>query len=218
MKRILVASILLLVILGGCGPSQEDVQKAISQTQTAAPTATQLPTPTPEPTPIPVPLGEIDLESLAILSGDLPAGYSSAQVDNNPPEMFNNLRGYANALFQQFEHEGDVAGGVTIMLFDSIWSATAAYNVVIDGFGEPPTNPESEIFQMGDLESPGERASFAILNWDFPTFNVSTKLTELAFIRCHAVVHIRISDTTKLDYAVRYGERLDERLAPLVCD
>ena len=44
--------LLLCLILAGCAPSEEAVQRAIALTQTAAPTSTPLPaTATPEPTP-----------------------------------------------------------------------------------------------------------------------------------------------------------------------
>lgn len=218
MKRVLVVLSLLVVVLVGCKPSVEDVQKAISETQTAAPTATILPTSTPEPTPTRLPLSEINLEAIAILPGDLPAGYSTGQMSDNPPEMFTDIRSYVNALYQQFEHDGEAAGGVAIMLFDSNGKATAAYDVIVSGFGEP-TSGGDQWLENGNLPSPGERASFAILNVNFQISYFSpVKSVDLAYIRCNAVVHIRMSDTTDVDYVVIYGERLDERLIPLVCD
>ena len=54
MKRILVFLITSL-ILAGCSPSQEDIEKAIAQTQTAMTTATATSTATPEPTHTPEP-------------------------------------------------------------------------------------------------------------------------------------------------------------------
>lgn len=62
------------LLLVACQPSAEAVEKAIAQTQTASPTETHTPTPTP------IPLEEIDLSEMIFQEGDLPAGYSPAQI------------------------------------------------------------------------------------------------------------------------------------------
>jgi len=54
MKKVLVF-LITSIILAGCSPSQEDIEKAISQTQAAMPTATATTTATPEPTNTPEP-------------------------------------------------------------------------------------------------------------------------------------------------------------------
>jgi len=36
-------------------------------------------------------------------------------------------------------------------------------------------------------------------------------------LRCSTVVHIRMTGTTNQDYIISYGQRLDGRLAELVC-
>jgi hypothetical protein len=50
-----LAVIVMLFVLVGCGPSEKQIQKAIAETQAAMPTATPLPTDTPEPTQTPQP-------------------------------------------------------------------------------------------------------------------------------------------------------------------
>jgi len=120
MKRIFMIGILFFMV--ACQPSAEAIQKAIKETQSAAPTATPIPTNTPIPTSTPILLSDIDLSAIAIVAGDLPAGYSPAQIRSDPPKMFSGVKNYENIINQQFENKGDTAaaGGVTIFLFNEL--------------------------------------------------------------------------------------------------
>jgi hypothetical protein len=74
------------------------------------PTSTPLPSPTATiaPTTTPVPLSEIQLESIIIQEGDLPAGFSEAQIRDEAPERFRELPEAQNTIYQQLEKNGDV--------------------------------------------------------------------------------------------------------------
>jgi len=57
----------------------------------------------------------VDLESIVIRPGDLPAGFSAAQVRDKPPAMFNQVPDPDRAIYQQLEHRGGTGGGITIL-------------------------------------------------------------------------------------------------------
>src|SRR6266542_3910846 len=73
-KRLFVVpTISIAVIISSCvsapsTPSSQSIQTALAQTQVAIPTAT------------PVPFSALDLESVIITGGDLPAGYEASQI------------------------------------------------------------------------------------------------------------------------------------------
>ena len=48
-------------------------------------------------------------------------------------------------------------------------------------------------------------------------FGVPVKLANLTFVRCHAVVQIQLLGTSYVGEVTAYAQRLDKRLAPVVC-
>jgi hypothetical protein len=211
MKKILFL-IVFTFLLAACGPSEASVQRAIALTQTAAPTVTPLPTVTTTPTPIP--LKDIDLSASLIADGDLPAGYSGAQIRLEAPEMFSNVKNFQQEVYQQFEHGGDGAGGVTIFLFDDVAQRDVAYDIVLDGFADA-NDAETFNVKIGDLNDLGEKAKYNTMHVNM--LNIISDTVDIAFVRCHALVHIRMSDTIDIVPVQAYAERLDGRLSTLVC-
>jgi len=172
------------------------------------------PTALPTLTPSPVPLSEINLEPILIISGDLPAGYSGAQIRTTPPEMFNNITNFNNAIYQQFEKDGKSAGGVAIFLFESVDNADIAFQKIVGGFGESGESANLKT-TVENISNVGEKATVVTIETSLS--GLSMKFTDFAFVRCHAIVHIRMSDTVNADYLTGYGIRLDKRLSELVC-
>jgi len=206
MKKVLVV-FLGIIFLASCSPST-----AMPSGTPDIPIITTEPAPTSTPTPIP--LSEIDLESILIKSGDLPAGYSPSQVRSTPPDMFDNIKNYSNSIYQQFELQGEAGGGVTVFLFDKTSQVSIAYQLIADGFGDSQDS-ESLKVEVDTLSGIGERATYVTLKSDL--LGITNEFTDLVFTRCYAVVHIRLSDTAYLDYATGYGERLDKRLSEVEC-
>lgn len=178
------------------------------------PTPTPVPTATPSPTPTPIPLSEIDLEPILILPGDLPAGFSGAQIRDVLPEMFATLPDSDNQIYQQFERNGRAAGGVAVMLYESSDDIDGAYSLLLEGFGEP-SNEAGITVERQAVPDVGEQAETVTIEGTL--LGVTLDSVDLAFIRCSAVVHIRLVGTALLAEASSYARRLDERLAGLVC-
>jgi len=212
MKKYFLLTILFLV---ACQPSSEAIEQAIVQTQSAMPTETSAPIPTLEPTPIPIPLREIDLSNVLIIDGDLPSGYSSGQIRSDPQEMFSEVKNFESVINQQFAYKGDVSGGVTIFLFDLLDDRDKAYEIIVDGFGES-TSTDAITAKVDDLDEIGEKAKYVTSQTHL--FGVNKENSDLAFTRCHAVVHIRMGDTSDIENLASYAERLDKRLADIICN
>ena len=181
---------------------------------TPSPTQTPTPTATPSPTPTPIPLSEIDLEPILILPGDLPAGFDAAQTRQVIPEMFSALPKAQNQIYRQFEHDRDGAGGVTVLLYESSDDVNEAYSMIVDGFAEPQSIEGLTVLRplVPDL---GEEAEANTVEGEL--LDIVLDSTDLAFIRCSAVVHIRMMDTAELVEVASYARRLDARLSDLVC-
>jgi hypothetical protein len=159
------------------------------------------------PTPPPG-LSGIDLEPYLILPDDLPAGFSGGQVGDTLPEEFSDISSFKNVIYQQFNNNGEFVGGVTIFLFEGNYVRDLAYEDIIGGF------PYGTNYSVDDVPNIGDKATFAIKEGSELNHN---SISYLAFIRCHALVHISMSDISKADSVTAYATRLDERLSPLVC-
>jgi hypothetical protein len=214
-------------------------------TDTPTPVPTDTPTPVPTDTPTPVPLSGIDLEPILIQSGDLPAGYSGAQVRSVLPGMFDGLPETDNSVYQQFEKDGGPAGGIAIALYESLDDQVKAYQIILDGmltedsiealekeFGSSPLGiafsfPDDvgeEAYAVGDYRKIDDQDPLWMQDLKRETANDSS---EVLFRRCDAVVHIRFAGYGYLgtetsaasirDDAIAYAQRLDKRLIPLVC-
>ena len=196
MKTVIQILLALVFLLCACAPSENTVNTAIAQTQAAIPTDTPIPTATP------IPFSAFDLEDLLIQQNDLPAGYSGAQVGNTAPEMFGGIPKADYIIYQQFQKNGESAGGVTVFLYESIQSVDKAYQVIAVGMGN--TEPVA-----GDWEK-GELVIFSISAINFTAIDV-------LYADCHSAVHIRLSDIDNKQHVINYAKRLNERLSPLVC-
>ena len=200
LTRILIV-LIILSLVAGCGGS--DATTTPEPTDTPQPTDTPAPTATPTPTPIP--LSELELEPLLIQAGDLPAGFSGAQVRDVAPQMFDELPIAENVIDQRFEKGGAAAGGVTVILYSSKSEIDEVYGLLVSSMGDS-TQTVTEV---------GEQA-IAIVE-SLSAAGVTFKFSDLTFIRCSAVVYIRMSDIADSDAITAYAKRLDSRLEPVVC-
>lgn len=183
-------------------------------TQTPVPTNTPVPpTPTNTPTATPIPLSELDLEPLLIQPGDLPAGFSGAQVKDVAPSLFDDLPTAENTMDQRFERGGDTAGGVTVFLYDSTSEIEEAYALIMS------IEADYALIMGGmnvqTVAGVGEQAIVSVLS--LPVGGFTLESSDLAFIRCNAVVHIRMADVVDIDTIRVYAKRLDSRLESVVC-
>jgi len=201
MKKAVVYFVFLSIIISACSiESRQDF------TQIPEPTFTQEPTNTQEPTSTPtrIPLSDIELEEILIKEGDLPAGYSGAQIRDTAPEMFNDLPRSQNTIYQQLAKGGDQKGGVTIFLYDSQDDLDSAFFKIKTGFSEEK-----------QLEEVGEEGLITYFSQEI--LGIKIQFGDLLFVRCNAVVHIRMTDLSSENSLITYAKRLDKRLSELVC-
>jgi len=201
MKKALICSVFLLIIITACSSDSTH-----NPTQIPEPTYTQVLTNTQEPTSTPtkIPLSDIQLEDILIEDGDLPAGYSGAQIRDTAPEMFDNLPESENTINQQLAKGGEQKGGVTIFLYDSQKDLDSAFFKIKTGFSEEE-----------QLEEVGENGFIAYFSQDI--LGIKIQYGDLLFVRCNAVVHIRMTELSSEDSLIAYAKRLDKRLSELVC-
>jgi hypothetical protein len=196
-RRIFVLLVIALV-LAGCGASPQSSQQAVDQafaTIGAGLGATAVSTV--------VPLTALDLESLLIQPGDLPAGVVGSQVKDKAPPVFKDVPLPVKAIDQRFGlADGAIIGGVTVLLYDSPTDLEKAYAVVIKGMGSSayPSTEVGDKARIGGLTARTQR------------------IAEVSFVRCHALVSVSLSETPQPDDdTLTYAKRLDRRLTPLVC-
>jgi hypothetical protein len=193
-----VFTFLLIFTISACGPTDIEIQAtvqasiaqtqvAISQTQAAIPTATQ------------VPFSALNLESMLIINGDLPAGYEASQVRSKLSDLSKSAPTPEYFISQSLTHNGNYGGGIDVLVYDDASKAQTAYRVIDNNV--PGDLKNIEIGEGGQVAS--------------TSFIVST--VSLLFVRCHAAVSIQFMETTQEDDAISYAKRLDERLKPIVC-
>lgn len=192
MKRNII--LLIAFVLSACSPSETAIQTAMASTQAAY-------TPTPEPTP--VPLTAIDLSDVLVMSGDLPAGYSPAQIRDEPSLRYREVPQADKAISMQLEQSGEMGGWVTVFLYEDADAVLPAYEALLGTM---------EIEGAKSIEGIGEQAFGYEMN-----FQNMLIATELAFTRCAVVAHIQFDWLKDLAAATAYAKRLDGRLAELVC-
>lgn len=199
MRKIL--ALVLLLALAGCGGSPQAVQPT-------APLATRENAsegPTAAPAPTAVSLADLDLESLLVQNGDLPAGVSGAQIRDTAPEMPPKMPKTTKTVYQQLAVGNAEIGGVSVFLYEETAdrdAAMAALTELID-----PSGPINGI---------GEQA---VTNKASAAAGVMGRLTtDVIFRRCAAIVQISL-DNQRYDQATvaSYAKRLDKRLAGVVC-
>src|SRR5581483_6727864 len=153
------------------------------------------------------------VEDLLVEQGDLPDGFSGGQIADTRPKMFDKLPYGEKEVHQKFQRSQEAAGGVSIFIYKAQGDLERANNQVVTGFGQAMDSygVKSERHVLSNV---GEKAegTFAI----YTTMQSRFTNGEVAFVRCGALVHIRLSDTP-WDQITTYANRLDERLRPRLC-
>lgn len=194
-----------------CGSASESaVQTAIAQTQAAIPTPSPIPTQTPIPTPTPIPLSEIDLETILLVSGDLPPDFVGGQVKSIPPKYLEGGPTADQVIQQGFRAGAFASQGILILLYKSPSDLETAYSTMLE---------RSNNFEpLADI---GEKAAIKGGNVDENALiivGVGAKSTQLVFTRCHALVYIDLYATSaSVEVTTTYAQRLDKRLTSLLC-
>jgi hypothetical protein len=204
--RMLTIFALLMVIVLLSSPKLTPKPTSISSPlQTVTPNTRQ-----------PSSLSKIDLEPILIMPGDLPSGFSGAQVRNSAPEMFKNVPKSDNVIYQRFQKGGETVGGVIVFLYESTKDIEKAYSVIVAGFGKAGNESgiKTEIKPLSEI---GEKATLAMGEVNIEAVGFSSKSSDLVFVRCHAVVHIRFGGISDAADIAAYATRLCKRLGSQVC-
>lgn len=145
------------------------------------------------PTPTPV-----NLESLIIQSGDLPAGLTAAQVlDTRPPAYDQIGMPQASKIIFQRLARGDAPGGfVVVSLYDN---PANAYDTLAKSLG-----------MVGVVTRPTGIGEAAIISAD------KALGTTLAVKQCRAVVEVLFTQEDAQSVTA-YATRLLSRLQPVIC-
>lgn len=159
-----------------------------------------------DPTALPTPtkLEAMQRDISPFIGQGLPSGLLPGERKNGPPPgLYQGLpMSYdVKSLWQQFHdtREDKDSGGVMLFLYGEDSDRQKAYDVVTTSLG-------SGVASFGDV---GEKAG---ITEPEPGFNG----TEIVFIRCRAVVHVRMFGTYAAA-AKAYAERLDSELTKLAC-
>ena len=193
MNLLLKATFLAVFFLSACGPqsdapSQGSIETAIAQTQTAV-------------TSTPIPLSDIDLKLILIPSEKIPKGYFATKTkDSVPFDVPEPLK----MIWQQLETENGIAGGVRIYLYESKLDVKSAYEIELE------INKRISTFEVvnTDVGEKAELTSF-LLN--------GNKTTDFVFMRCFAVVSIRMVNMFNENDIIDYAKLLDVKIQDNIC-
>jgi hypothetical protein len=187
MKKFSVIALITMLIVS-CSP-------ALPQ-----PTATIIPTETIMPTATITPFSEMKLDDFLIQSGDLPAGYSGAQIRQKLSDIAKVATKADYSINQQIAKGNDAVGSVDVLLYEDIESAKAAYiaikkNMIKRNITDPKIGNES-------LAS---------------STTLILEVVDVIFRQCNAVAHVQIMNTSKRDDVIAYMQRLSDRLKEISC-
>lgn len=169
---------------------------------TTTPTFEPTSTPTIVPTATPVPLADLDIEPLLVADGDLPSSFQPGQIEDLV--INDDMPKPEQATVRLLDFADGPGGYVAVYLYANEDDRNEAFDRVVGSGGE-------------DVSGIGERAKVNAPGANIPIATVS-------FIRCHAVVSVRLKVETKLNLppdsrvAENYAKRLDKRLQPVVCN
>jgi hypothetical protein len=201
-------------------PDENAIQTAIAQTALAKPTSTFSPINTPLPTqstttttqpteiiqPSPtatrIPLNEIDLKQILVPSAEMPNGYIGSKTQDTLPNL--DVPKPLSLIWQQLETEKDIVGGIRIYLYESKFDVQKAYETETESFLR--IDPDSSIADVGDMAA---MVSFHAMGGTDTT-------NDLAFIRCMAVVSIRMINAPR-DVIIQYAQSIDQRIQNIIC-
>jgi hypothetical protein len=148
-------------------------------------------------------LADIDLAQIAFQSGDLPSEYSGTKAKASDPGAFKKLPKPGKIVNQPIKKKKKLVGGTTILLYKTDEEIGLAYSGILKGLGESG---------IQEIKSIGEKATLATLEMAFAVNGIEAhhfKAYELVFVRCCAVVDIRLDDRNLI---LSYAEKLDQRI------
>ena len=158
-------------------------------------------------------LSNDDLAAIILQACDLPTGYSAGKVRFGDPSGFKHLPITKNIVNLQIKKKRKLEGGTTVLYYMTDEEANRAYLSMLDGLGESGSPGRN----IQDVKNIGERAVLAGLNMAISVNGAiayNFNLHEFIFIRCHAIIDIRLSDPNII---LSYAQKLDQRILSSLC-
>jgi len=166
------------------------------------------PTPTLLPTPTPLNIASLVLDSILIQPGDLPAGFSGAQISYDAmPQFLGNYKPIPqNQIRQEFEKDGEMLGGIWLSLYENEVDAKTLFNEFVEGLGDSTT------YKLKN----GLVIEAAHMSFDMGEYIGMVKTVALTFNKCFYVGYLTIRGIDEEMKMVNYTERLSTRLDELL--
>jgi hypothetical protein len=144
-----------------------------------------------------------ELDAILVQEGDLSPGVNAGDVVAMDPSIFGDLDlpKSEKARFQYFERDGKFRGGVAVFLYGSKKDSREAYDLLRYAMGEGALRPS-------DL---GEVSALLVVSEGGSTY------VEVVFMRCNAVVDIRLTGVDRPEALETHAKNLDARLQTLLC-
>ncbi len=177
-------------------------------------------------------LGAIDLDALLTQDDLLPTGYAVlGRPSQRLPDTLRNVPEPVQVRAASLTLSGVSAGNIAVLLYPSIQERDVAETVLAQGRLGGGGN---QVYEFAEIEAPGfspspplvagvgERALGQSAQSDTSNdFGGTTSIAKVVFMRCGAVVHIRLASTTTREdlqpAATEIAQMLDQQLALLVC-
>ena len=154
-------------------------------------------------------LSKINLESILIQPGDLPAGITGGQVSEMSDRMDSKYPKPTNNVYQELSENGKQIGEIVILLYDSDIDLNQVFSMITSRFPEIPQTPV-------DIGNKGVAFS-GIRKVRVLDMESSVRVSSVVFTRCGAIAQITIVDSYAITPVKNYAQRLDQRITPLVC-
>lgn len=194
MKKVYFIIILIAPLVIACSPSQEETQAtaqaSIAQTQIAMPTST----------PTVIPFSSLNLESILIVEGDLPAGYSGGRYLTDPGVKPTNKKPPDYFIGRTLERNNHTSGVTGIIVYDDSATVKDLYQVSVQN----ALGKDYSKIDVGDM---------GVINSQHGPLDTVV----IVFVRCNAVAVIQLVGTSDITALKTYATRLDHRIQPFVC-
>jgi hypothetical protein len=168
----------------------------------------------PAPTSTPIPFALLNLDDLLIQENDMPAGMTGAQISHTEPSSQRSGADYY--ISQELAYDGKSRGQITIWIFEDPMLVTARYETEYGALEAECAKAVHQCQAFDPHDVPGLGDAAAIID----VYNyIGNDDYRLVFQHCHAVATVRMfaSSVDSTDSVITYAQRLDERLAPIVC-
>jgi hypothetical protein len=190
MKVYGILSVIIMLLLIACGqtpPSNDAIKTAIAQTQTFAPTATFFPVEALRP----------EIEPLLFQDNDLAKNWVGGRFTTKLPDgnPYSELPKPDLVVYQSITNVAySQEGHVLVTIYRDNTSLENAYKLLFDG------NSVNDFAEMAKSLTVG-----AVGEWH-----------NVAFVRCNAIVYIRIYGLFEEDI-IEFAKRVDGRLIKVLC-